>query len=131
MKFSHLIFLIPAFILLGCQKQHSQNHTIVDATTFSKKIEATEKPQILDVRTPEEFGEEHLINATNINWNSDNFDTEAEKLDKTKPVFVYCKSGGRSKKASAKLAELGFENIYELDGGFKQWSSEGLKSNKN
>ncbi|WP_366187075.1 rhodanese-like domain-containing protein [Flavobacterium ovatum] len=131
MKFRNLIFLIPAFILLSCQKQHSQNRTIVDAATFSKKIEATEKPQIIDVRTPEEFEEEHLISAKNINWNGDNFDTEAEKLDKSKPVFVYCKSGGRSKKASAKLTELGFENIYELDGGFLQWSSEGLKSNKN
>ncbi|WP_418263762.1 rhodanese-like domain-containing protein [Flavobacterium faecale] len=131
MKLSKLIFLLSVFILSSCQKQHSQSQNIVNASTFQQKIETTENPQILDVRTPEEFNQEHIPNALNINWNGDNFEVEAEKLDKSKPVFVYCKSGGRSKKASAKLTELGFENVCELEGGFMQWSSEGLKSNKN
>jgi rhodanese-related sulfurtransferase len=51
-----------------------------------------------------------------------------KKFDKTKPVL--CKSGNRSKKATEKLNELGFKNIYELDGGFMKWSDEGLNNAK-
>ena len=131
MKFRILLFIIPLFALLSCQKQQAQNTAVINPTSFSNKIASTPKPQIIDVRTPEEFNEEHILNAVNINWNGNNFEAESQKLDKTKPVFVYCKSGGRSKKASDKLAELGFRDIYELDGGFMHWSSEGLKSNKN
>lgn len=131
MKTYFLPFLTFCCFLLSCQKQQSQEITIVDAPTFSKKIEAAPQPQLVDVRTPEEFSSEHIPGATNINWNSNIFVSETEKLDKTKPVFVYCKSGGRSHKAVEKLKELGFETIYELDGGFMQWSSEGFKSNQN
>ena len=49
-----------------------------------------------------------------------------EKLDKSKPVFVYCKSGGRSAKASAKLEELGFKTIIQLEGGMMKWTAAGL-----
>ncbi|WPR72961.1 rhodanese-like domain-containing protein [Flavobacterium sp. NG2] len=131
MKFRSLIFLFTFFTLFSCQKQQSQNVAIVDAPTFAKTIETTPQAQILDVRTPEEFETEHINDAININWNGNSFVSEAEKLDKTKPVFVYCKSGGRSQKAAEKLKELGFTDIYELDGGFMQWSLEGFKSNKN
>jgi len=130
MKFRFLLYLIPLLTLLSCQKQQAQNTVIVDATSFANKIASTAKPQIVDVRTPEEFNEEHILKALNINWNGNNFEAEAQKLDKSKPVFIYCRSGNRSKKASARLTELGFEKIYELEGGFMQWSSEGLKSNK-
>ena len=56
----------------------------------------------------------------------DDFVAKAEKYDKTKPVFVYCKSGGRSKKAAEKLNELGFTNIYELEGGIIKWNAAGF-----
>lgn len=131
MNLRNLIFVLSTFILFSCQKQHSQNHTIIDAATFSEKITEIDKPQIIDVRTPEEFGQEHIVNAKNINWNGSDFNIEAEKLDKSKPVYLYCKSGARSKKAAAKLTELGFKTIYELDGGFMQWSAAGFKSNNN
>jgi thioredoxin len=93
---------------------------------FAEKIKATPNAQILDVRTPEEFTSEHIDKATNINWLGNDFVANAEKLDKSKPVFVYCKSGGRSAKASAKLAELGFKTIYELQGGIMKWNAAGL-----
>lgn len=63
---------------------------------FAQKINSTSQPQILDVRTPKEFSDQHLDNAVNINWNSDDFDKKVAGLDKSKPVFVYCLSGGRS-----------------------------------
>lgn len=131
MKIKIVLYLLLPFIFLSCNGQTAQNQKTVTAQEFQKEITNTDQPQIIDVRTPEEFDSEHLVNATNINWNGSDFETNAQKLDKTKPVYVYCKSGGRSKKACSKFAELGFTTIIELEGGFMQWSAEGLKSNKN
>jgi thioredoxin len=84
------------------------------------------------VRSPEEFAGQHIDNAINIDWNGDNFEGKIGKYDKSKPIFVYCMSGGRSKKAAEKLSELGFSKIYELQGGIMKWNAAGLSvpSNK-
>jgi len=126
MKFRSILFLLVSFVILSCNGQASKNIKVIEAKDFAETINTTQKPQILDVRTPEEFTEGHIKNAENVNWLGDRFVADAEKFDKTKPVFVYCKSGGRSKKATEKLQELGFKNIYELEGGYIKWSAAGL-----
>lgn len=132
MKFSHLILLFLSFALLSCNGQSSSKiQTIVAPEAFAKKIKETPNAQILDVRTPEEYAAEHIDNAVNINWLGDDFIADTEKFDKSKPVFVYCKIGGRSAKATAKLAELGFVNIYELNGGLMKWNAAGLSRASN
>ena len=95
----------------------------LDVSQFAEKI--TDKNVIvLDVRTPEEFNEGHIENAVNINFMSDDFDANVANLDKEKPVMVYCKAGGRSAKAAARLKELGFTTITDLEGGISNWTSE-------
>ena len=121
-----LFFVILSFTILSCNGQPSKKIESVTPEVFAEKIKATPNAQILDVRTPEEFASEHIDKATNINWLGDDFVTNVENLDKSKPVFVYCKSGGRSAKASAKLAELGFKTIYELQGGIMKWNAAGF-----
>ena len=121
-----LFYLILSLAILSCNGQPSKKIESVAPEVFAEKIKATPNAQILDVRTPEEFASEHIDKATNINWLGDDFVENVEKLDKSKPVFVYCKSGGRSAKASAKLAELGFKTIYELQGGIMKWNAAGL-----
>ncbi|WP_395050095.1 rhodanese-like domain-containing protein [Flavobacterium sp.] len=128
MKFRSVFILLISFTLLSCNGQPSKNIQTIAPEAFAKKINETPKAQILDVRTPEEFASEHIVNAINVNWLGDNFVSGAEKFDKSKPVFVYCKSGGRSAKASAKLAELGFKNIYNLDGGMMKWNAAELST---
>ncbi len=123
-KYLLLIVLLP-FLFLRCNGQPKKFESIA-STVFSEKIKTTEKPQILDVRTPKEFEEQHIDNAINLNWNGDNFISKANQFDKTKPVFVYCLSGGRSKQAAAKLEELGFTTVYELQGGIMKWNAAGL-----
>jgi len=123
-KYLLLIVLLP-FLFLRCNGQPKKFESIAP-TVFSEKIKTTEKPQILDVRTPKEFEEQHIDNAVNLNWNSDDFISKANLFDKTKSVFVYCLSGGRSKQAAAKLEELGFTSIYELQGGIMKWNAAGL-----
>ena len=131
MKFNLKLFVIPSFIIfsfmiLSCNGQTSKNIKTIDAKAFAEKINATPNAQILDVRTPEEFSAAHIDNSLNINWLGDSFVASAEKLDKSKPVFLYCKSGKRSSSAANKLEELGFTKIYELEGGMLKWDAAGL-----
>ncbi|MEY4963384.1 MAG: hypothetical protein RLZZ323_703 [Bacteroidota bacterium] len=126
MKLKKIALAIVVFTLTSCNGQPSKKVETLDAVSFSKKIEATPNPQILDVRTPEEYAAEHIERAQNVNWLSNDFVTNASKYDKSKPVFVYCKIGGRSHQAAEKLAQLGFTQIIELEGGFLKWDAAGL-----
>lgn len=126
MKFPKILLLLVSIVLLSCNEKKTASFEEITPKEFAEKIKTAENPQILDVRTPEEFESEHIDNAKNVNWNSDDFAAKAESYDKSKPVFVYCLSGGRSKKAATKLTELGFTNVYELEGGILNWNEAGL-----
>ena len=97
---------------------------------FAQKIKATAGAQVVDVRTPEEFSEGYLKGAVNINWNEDDFETNVAKLDKNKPAFVYCRVGKRSSAAAKKMRDMGFKEVYELDGGILDWEAEHLPLTK-
>jgi thioredoxin len=125
MKSNIFSFIIISLLFLSCQGQQSKSLQTVDVKTFAEKLKANENPQLLDVRTPEEFSQDHIENAVNVNWNGDDFASKAEKYDKSKPIFVYCKVGGRSSQAASKLAELGFKEVYNLDGGIMKWNAAG------
>ena len=92
---------------------------------FEKQLIATKAEQLIDVRTPQEFEKYRIVSAKNINVNSSDFRSQIAKLDKTKPVLVYCLSGNRSKSALAILRDAGFKTVYELDGGINSWSRAG------
>lgn len=126
MKSKILTLFIISFLFISCQAQPSKGVQILDAKAYAEKLKATTNPQLLDVRTPEEFAAEHIDNAANVNWNGDDFEGKANKYDKTKPIFVYCKVGGRSAQAANKLAEMGFKEIYNLEGGIMKWNAAGL-----
>ncbi len=114
------------FLFISCNGQTSKAVQTIDVKTFAEKLKSESNAQLLDVRTPGEYNDEHIDSASNVNWNGDDFVSKVEKLDKTKPVFVYCKVGGRSGQAATKLAELGFKEVYNLDGGIMKWNASGL-----
>ncbi len=93
------------------------------AKEFKAKLEATTNKQILDVRTPEEFVGGSIADAINIDFNNNSFESEVQKLDKTKAIFVYCKAGGRSKEAAEILQKNGFKLVYDLKGGIMSWTN--------
>ena len=121
--------IATAIITLSISCTNSQNFKSVNATEFKATITKTDDAQILDVRTPGEYANGKIADAKNVDWNGDSFDTQVANLDKTKPVFVYCLSGGRSKKAANHLVELGFKNIIELNGGYMAWEKANPKTN--
>jgi len=124
MKLRILGIVIAFLSVTSCMKKQVEGVQVVDVVEFESKMKE-QNVQLIDVRTPEEFQEGHLENAQNMNVMGADFEAQVANLDKTKPVLVYCKSGGRSAKASEQLKALGFTNITDLEGGFTNWSGSG------
>ena len=130
------IFLFIAIVaLMACNNSATSQATTTDTPTvetdqnepiyqkvsgqiFKEKLAAATDPIILDVRTPAEVAEGTLPNATVMNFYDDNFQEQLKGLDNTKTVFVYCKSGGRSGQAMSMMKEMGFQEVYDLIGGY-------------
>ena len=92
----------------------------VDAKEFKSLVEKGDGI-VLDVRTPQETAQGVIPNAVTIDFYSPDFKEQVANLDKSKPVYVYCKSGGRSSNAAQILKDLGFKEIYNLNGGITAW----------
>ncbi|GAA4024739.1 rhodanese-like domain-containing protein [Flavobacterium cheonhonense] len=86
---------------------------------------------ILDVRTAEECSEGYIPKAINIDiYKGQGFIYAVDELDKSKNYYVYCKAGGRSAQACQIMNQMGFENTYNLDGGFMNWKGDVAFSNE-
>lgn len=120
MKKTFLSIVASVMILLGCNSQPSAFKNL-DPAQFEKGITGP-GVQIIDVRTPEEFSEKHIAGSTNYNFNNPSeFQAGMEKLDKSKPVYIYCLAGGRSRKASDWALANGFKEVYNLEFGINSW----------
>ena len=118
MRFKFLFALGIANIFLACNSNAQQVNLSVDE--FQKAI-AQSNIQLLDVRTPSEYQSGHLKGALLADWTNPNeFQTRAKALDKSKPVYTYCLSGGRSGAASEWLRQNGY-TAYNLSGGMSAW----------
>ena len=102
--------------IFGVKAQQNDTYKILDVQTF-KDATSNKKVQLIDVRTPEEYNSGHIKDAANIDFYSGIFTTEFNKLDKQQPVYIYCRSGNRSKQTAKKLEAMGFKEIYDLEGG--------------
>ncbi|MGL5890805.1 MAG: rhodanese-like domain-containing protein, partial [Bacteroidia bacterium] len=108
-----------AFLLIQCQNPQNT----LPAPEFSQQLAKLDNEQLIDVRTPQEYTGGHIEGAMNIDWNGNAFESMAAQLDKNKPVFIYCKVGGRSAKAAASLRSMGFTQVTELKGGIDAWNT--------
>lgn len=123
-KISIVLSLLFALSLTNCEDNTQSEIKIISAEEMQALLELDDV-QLVDVRTPQEYKEGYIYGSQNIDFNSPTFDEDITKLDKTKPVVLYCKSGGRSAKCSKKLKEAGFVKIYDLKGGITQWKFGG------
>lgn len=111
------------------QPQIIKTITLEEAHAIIENNENNDSVVIIDVRTPEEFNQEHIKNAANIDYYSDNFKEDLNKLDKSKIYVIHCRSGARSSKALEIMRELGFREVYNM-GGIIQWKENGLPTTK-
>ena len=127
-----LLILCMTFIciLSGCGNADSVQNTEqksgykqVSMEEGLELMEADSDYILLDVRRDDEFEEGHIPGAINIPNESIGTEEIAELLDKNQTIYVYCRSGNRSKQASQKLVELGYTNVIEF-GGIIDYSGE-------
>lgn len=133
--FYSIAFILTAFIGQSCAStgtESSENQTEQTAQGGGIKnllagdfntIEKDSNTVVIDVRSPEEVAN-GFIPGTDlfINFFDGNFQDQLQKLDKTKTYIVYCHSGNRSGKATNVMQQLGFTDIYNLQGGISGWT---------
>lgn len=134
-----LLLLLPAVLGLvlisGCaqneiatlikegQAQVFSNVTPAQAATLIKEQNGL---VVLDVRTPEEFSQERIENAIDVNYYSDTFKDELDRLDKEAKYLVYCRTSRRSSAALSIMKSLEFMEVHNLMGGIDRWRQDGL-----
>jgi len=106
--------------LFGANVEQNSAIQVLSSQEFKAQIE-NKKVQLIDVRTPNEYKSGHLKGAKNIDFFSRNFNLEFNKLNKEKAVYLYCRSGSRSRQSANKLAAMGFVEIYDLKGGILRY----------
>ena len=119
-----LPIILAAILLVGCAAPGGGNRyrkvTMTDAIAM---MEEETGYILLDVRTPAEFADRHIPGAINVPNETIGTEEIPQLPDKDQRIFVYCRSGNRSKQASEKLAALGYTNIVEF-GGINDWPGE-------
>ncbi|PKV51956.1 rhodanese-related sulfurtransferase [Aquimarina sp. MAR_2010_214] len=115
--------MISIFKTLFKTSNQSTNAIIrIDALAFKEAISGKKDLQLVDVRTSNEYTNGHIDGAFNIDYFKQMvFKSSFNAFNKEEPIYVYCRSGNRSQKAAAMLAEMGFTNIVDLKGGFIAW----------
>ena len=119
-------FFLLLFPFLIISQENNQVYEVLSYVDFKNQI-SNNKVLLFDVRTMEEYNTGHLKGSVNIDfYEQELFNKFFKKVEKSKPIYIYCRSGNRSKKSSEKLQELGFVKVYDLEGGYKNWI---IKSN--
>lgn len=129
MKINLPFSMMLAFTIItgaGCSALGQPGIDRLKPLAFQQLMDDAGPHILLDVRTAQEFGEGHLSGAVNLDIYDDNFTQKLASLDRSKPVFVYCKGGGRSLDAAKQLKTLGFDSVYDLRGGIMAWERDDL-----
>ena len=125
--FYYFIVITSLLVFNQCNTEpKSVNGNILSPSDFYQKIIEQPAAPIIDVRNSSEFSKAHLQSAVNIDINGGHFDDIISKLDKSKPVLLYCLSGARSSTAASHMRAMGFREVYELEGGLMKWRTAGL-----
>jgi thioredoxin 1 len=116
------VLSIVSMILLAPRCHQAQSGPKLEQEAFAAKLKQTPEAILIDVRTPQEYDQGFIEQALNIDYKNSGFHTRIGAMDKTRPYFVYCLSGGRSNAAADYMRSHGFSQVYELKGGLLKWT---------
>jgi rhodanese-related sulfurtransferase len=122
MKLKFLIIFLISFAVYSCKDVAANEIKVVTVEEMNTHLQYG-NVQVIDLQPEVEYNKSHLVNAANIIYDKD-FRKKLDKLDKTKPIAIYCTTGTVSPEAAKILQKSGFKNIYILDGGIKKWMAE-------
>ena len=121
MKIFSFVLVLMAF---ACNSSTAdQEYGLINGSTF-QKLRTEKELIILDVRTPKEFQSGQIPGAINIDITAPDFHEKIKQLDKNQEFLVYCAVGGRSARALKEMQKLGFDHVYDLQGGYSKYKPE-------
>ncbi|PZX60385.1 rhodanese-related sulfurtransferase [Algoriphagus ratkowskyi] len=123
MKILNILILVLTLIMVKIDFNYAQTSPVknISVAEFEGLMKNKGAVRVLDVRSPGEVSEGHLIGAINMDFQNENFKTEIAKLDKKRTYLVYCKAGTRSDQAAKLMKKAGFTHVYALEGGIDAW----------
>ena len=139
MKKKLITYAIPIFIIclgFGLPFLSAQDSTRIIAVSAKEAADIIDKHSedkdfaILDIRTPGEFQAGHLARSIPIDFYSQSFADQLNRLDKKKTYLVYCRTGNRSTSSLSLFKKLKFEKIYHMSNGISGWKSQDLPVTK-
>ena len=120
------IYVLTFLLLTSCGGSTSTEEPeskVLAPVEFAKVIEDSEV-MLIDVRTPQEYEQGFIEGAVNIDIKADDFEKKIKHFDRDIPIAVYCAKGGRSGKAAEVFKKLGFQKVYDLEGGYTEWTKQ-------
>lgn len=127
--FTVLFSLLGVLLLTSCGSRSTWYGQFSPAQ-YAHLQDSLPEPYLIDVRTSGEYTKGHIHHALLLNYLAPGFRKKVRKLDASRPVMVYCQTAHRSPLAAKKLKKAGFRFIYDLEGGFKNWSISGMPMEK-
>src|SRR3989339_145903 len=135
LKFTKVIMLGIIMFIAACADKTARTTvpektpeiSMLTAVNFREAIKKNDANSVLlDIRTPEEYSQGHIKGSRNIDFYSADFKDQLSVLDKSKTYLIYCRSGNRTRAATAIMRELGFNKIIVLENGIIDWSGNNL-----
>ena len=118
-----------AVLLTACSSTSSTDEAVLETVSPAAAAALIEEQPdglvVLDVRTPEEFQAGRIESASNVDFYDADFAAQLDALDKDVPYVMYCRSGNRSAGALETMKDLGFTEVYEVEGGIVNWNQQG------
>lgn len=124
-----LVLSVTPLLLTNAQQYVLPIAKTVSVKEFKKLLEDN-NGILIDVRSSEEFAEERIEGAANIDVQCDDFRERLHNLSRNIPYFVYCNSGKRSLEAMKIMNSEGFIKVYNLKGGILVWKKAHLPTVK-
>ncbi len=119
--FKHILIFSTIF---SCSLINNESINQMNSDELIEFIELNDAV-LVDVRTEDEYNSGYIENSLNMDYFSNEFSINVDKLDKNIPIILYCRSGKRSSMSANKISKLGFKEIYNLEGGILEWIEEG------
>ncbi|MCM3738753.1 rhodanese-like domain-containing protein [Oceanobacillus luteolus] len=116
-----LIIVLVVLLAISIFRYYRQK-MYLSVLTQDQWIEGYRKAQLIDVREPQEFDAGHILGARNIPVTQ--LKQRLIEIRKDKPVYLYCQKSSRSARAAQILHKNGYKELYQLKGGFKNWTGK-------
>lgn len=118
------MFMVIAVFAITYGFSQSKSHAIhnVSVVEFRKAMDSLRDEVVVDLRTPDEIKGGKIPGALEIDFFGAGFEPAIAALDKNKVYLLYCASGARSGETAELMDNMGFKNLYNLEGGFRAWA---------